>query len=52
MSNVESKKCAHPPCRCIVTGDKKHCSQRCADAGDGVEISCDCGHQGCSLSES
>jgi hypothetical protein len=29
-----------------------YCSQYCKDAGkDDVEISCDCGHAGCSLAE-
>ena len=51
MTNVEEKKCAHPACLCKVADDKKHCSQRCEDGSDGVEISCDCGHPGCSLSD-
>lgn len=50
MANTQQKTCAHPSCQCVVEGDKKHCSQRCKDAKDGVEISCDCGHPGCSLS--
>jgi hypothetical protein len=49
MAAQEQKKCAHPPCGCIVGDDKKYCSQRCEDAKDGIEISCDCGHPGCSL---
>lgn len=52
MADIETKKCAHPACRCVVTDGSKYCSQRCADAGGGeVEISCDCGHTGCSLTE-
>jgi hypothetical protein len=51
MATSELKKCAHPACTCLVDGDKKYCSQRCEDGGDQVEISCDCGHPGCSLSE-
>jgi hypothetical protein len=50
MNNIETKSCAHPACHCIVAADKKYCSQRCEDSGSGVEISCDCGHPGCSLS--
>jgi len=51
MPNAEKKKCAHPACQCTVAHDKKYCSQRCEDSGDEVEISCDCGHPGCSLSD-
>ncbi len=50
MTN-EQKKCAHPACQCTVPENKKYCSQRCEDAKGEVEISCDCGHPGCSLSE-
>jgi hypothetical protein len=49
MANNEQQKCAHPACRCVVPKDKKYCSQRCEDAKKEVEISCDCGHDGCSL---
>jgi hypothetical protein len=49
---AELKKCAHPACQCKVGDGKKYCSQRCEDAGDEVEISCDCGHAGCSLEDS
>jgi hypothetical protein len=51
MSNIEPKKCAHPACRCTVAADKKYCSQQCEDAGGEVEISCDCEHPGCALTE-
>jgi metallothionein len=51
MAKNEQKKCAHPACRCLVDGDKKYCSQRCEDSGDEVEISCDCAHPGCSLTD-
>jgi hypothetical protein len=50
MANLESKKCAHPACRCTVEDGKKYCSQRCEDGAGEVEISCDCAHPGCSLS--
>ncbi len=50
MADNQQKKCAHPPCKCMVAHDKKYCSNRCEDAGgDEVEISCDCGHPGCAL---
>ena len=53
MANIEQakQKCAHPACRCTVGDDQRYCSQFCEDAGDEVDISCDCGHPGCSLSE-
>ncbi len=47
---AEEKKCAHPACICTPAKDSKYCSTYCEDAGtDDVEISCDCGHTGCSL---
>jgi hypothetical protein len=49
MTDTEKKKCAHPACTCKVADDKKYCSQRCQDAKGSVEISCGCGHTGCSL---
>jgi hypothetical protein len=49
----DKKKCAHPACQCVPAGDEKYCSQYCKDAGtEDVEISCDCGHEGCSLEDS
>jgi len=48
----ESKKCAHPACNCKVSGDDKYCSQYCKDARGTMEISCNCGHEGCSLEDS
>ncbi len=49
---TETEKCAHPPCRCAVSGEDKYCSQYCEDAGeDETEISCDCRHPGCSVAE-
>jgi len=51
MTKIEQKKCAHPACKCSVAGDKEYCSQRYEDARGETEISCDCAHPGCSLSE-
>jgi len=48
---AQTEKCAHPACNCNVTDGKKYCSQYCSDAGDEVEIACDCGHGGCEISE-
>jgi hypothetical protein len=47
----EKKKCAHPACSCEARSDDKYCSTYCSDAGDTMEISCNCGHAGCSVSE-
>jgi hypothetical protein len=44
---AETKKCAHPACNC--TTDEKYCSDYCRDAGDEVEIACDCGHDVCEI---
>lgn len=43
-------KCGHDICLCAVTDDAEYCSQHCEDAADQdlTEISCDCGHPGCS----
>ncbi len=47
---ADQKKCAHPACQCMPQKDSKYCSTYCEDAGtDDVEISCDCGHEGCAL---
>jgi hypothetical protein len=44
---ADDKKCAHPACNCVATKDSKYCSQYCHDAGNTVELSCNCGHGGC-----
>jgi len=45
----DRKKCAHPACDCLAEEGSKYCSQYCKDAGDTMELSCNCGHQGCAL---
>lgn len=47
---ADDKKCAHESCVCMVRGDDEYCSEICKEAGeqDLTEISCDCGHAGCS----
>lgn len=45
------KKCSHPACQCEVSDNQKYCSESCRDAGDTLEISCNCGHAGCAVSE-
>ena len=42
---ADMKKCAHPMCKCMTI--EKYCSNYCKDAGDKVEIACDCKHAGC-----
>jgi hypothetical protein len=42
-----SEKCAHPACNCPAPQDEKHCSAYCHDAGDLLELACNCGHPGC-----
>jgi metallothionein len=44
---AETKKCAHPACNCPAARDGAYCSQYCKDAGDTLELSCNCGHAGC-----
>lgn len=46
---ADTKKCAHPPCNCIAPEDDKYCSQYCKDAGETLELSCNCNHAGCAL---
>lgn len=48
----QMKKCAHPACICMVDEETKYCSEACHDAGSLMEISCNCGHTGCSVAES
>jgi hypothetical protein len=51
MATNTMRKCAHPACDCEVTSDDKYCSTYCQDAGDTMEISCNCGHPGCAVTE-
>lgn len=47
----KAKKCKHPACNCMAEGNSEYCSQYCRDAGSTMEISCNCGHAGCAISE-
>jgi hypothetical protein len=50
MTSKEPKKCAHIPCRCILTNGDKYCGESCRDAGKkDVEIACSCDHVACPL---
>jgi hypothetical protein len=51
MGEEKTKKCAHPACNCPAAEGSKYCSQYCKDAGTKTEISCNCGHAGCSMTE-
>jgi len=44
---MTSEKCAHPACNCQPDNNDKYCSPYCHDAGDLIEIACDCGHPDC-----
>ena len=49
MASVE-KKCAHPVCQCMVQPHGPHgkyCSDHCQQAGDKIELRCDCQHPPC-----
>lgn len=46
----EQEKCAHPACNCFVRKDSpygKYCSEHCKQAGDHIELRCDCQHPAC-----
>lgn len=51
MSDHHNEECAHPSCKCRAAIDSKYCSPYCEAAADTTEISCNCGHTGCELSE-
>ena len=42
--------CKHPSCECVVATGKPHwpfCSEHCREAGDTIELHCDCQHPAC-----
>lgn len=43
------KVCAHRGCNCAPREDSKYCSPYCEDAGDTLELACNCGHPGCGV---
>ena len=43
----ESKKCAHPSCKCLAKDGKKYCSNYCEAAAKTTELMCGCGHEAC-----
>jgi hypothetical protein len=47
----QTKKCEHPACNCLVAKGTKYCSQYCEDAKETIELSCNCRHAGCAMSE-
>jgi hypothetical protein len=43
-------KCAHPSCECMVEPHGqfgKYCSEHCKQAGQKIELRCDCPHPAC-----
>lgn len=44
---MNSKKCKHPSCTCVVTDKDAYCSQICKDSQGRIELTCECGHSGC-----
>src|SRR3954452_19028281 len=45
---ADNKKCAHPACSCQAREGSNYCSTYCEGAGKTPEITCQCGHPGCS----
>ena len=41
--------CAHRGCHCARREGSKYCSQYCQDAGDTLELACNCQHPGCGV---
>jgi len=49
MADETMKKCAHPACSCMSSEGSAYCSTYCEDASETIELSCNCGHDGCAL---
>lgn len=47
----QTKKCGHPACNCMVAEEDRYCSPYCHDAAGTTEISCNCGHDACLITE-
>lgn len=48
MASETLKKCAHPPCECLVEAGEKFCGSACAnEPASAPKSSCFCGHVGC-----
>ena len=45
---ADKKKCAHPACNCAVAEGETYCSTYCHVARKTIELTCNCGHPGCS----
>jgi hypothetical protein len=48
---AQTQECTHPSCRCPAAGDSKYCSPYCEAAKNLTELSCNCGHADCELTE-
>jgi hypothetical protein len=47
---ADTAKCAHPACSCMVQKGGPHgkyCSDHCKEAGNKIELRCDCKHPAC-----
>jgi hypothetical protein len=50
MPEVESAKCAHPACSCVVPKNGpygKYCSEHCKEKRGQTELRCECQHAAC-----
>jgi hypothetical protein len=45
--SVETTKCSHPACACIIDKGNKYCSESCKESAKLTEIACQCGHSDC-----
>src|SRR3954447_9870312 len=45
---ADDKNCARPACSCQAREGSNYCSTYCEGAGKTPEITCQCGHPGCS----
>jgi hypothetical protein len=43
----QTKKCAHPSCKCQAAKDSDYCSAFCEGQAKTPDIVCGCGHAGC-----
>jgi len=50
MSDSTTTPCAHPGCSCMVEKGGtfgKYCSEHCKQAGNKIELRCECRHPNC-----
>ena len=44
---MDTKKCAHPSCRCIAKEGSDYCGTYCEGEAKTADILCNCGHPQC-----